>query len=170
MSREVSLEDLNSLSNQLSNRINDLSLKINETSTDLKHVQENTGKIHEQAEQISKLFTKIALIEKDLVNLKESMNFCKVSNCTQFKEENASLAQISEKYQELQGQLNQLSLVVERRENEIKEKKTSFYEHLIYPIIVGVALVILGYFITNMITNSINQNLPQQKIEDVHSH
>lgn len=162
MSREVSLEDLNSLNNQINSRINELSLKVNETSTDLKHVQENSSKIHEQTEQIGKLFTKVALIGKDLEILKETVENGKENILNQIKEELATISSISEKYQEVQGQLNQLRLIVEKREREIKERRTRFIVNLIYPIIVGAALIYLGH----IIAKSINQNLPQpQKIE-----
>lgn len=164
MSREVSLEDLNSLNNQINSRINELSLKVNETSSDLKHILENSGKIYEQSEQISKLFTKVALIEKDLEILRETVENSKENIFSQIKEELAIISLLSEKSQEMQGQLNQLRLIVEERECEIKERRTRFIINLIYPIIVGATLIYLGH----IIVKSINQNLPQpQKTEQM---
>ena len=158
MSRDMSLEDLNILNNQINSKINELSLKVNETSMGLKHVQENSNRLDAQKEQISSLLTKVALMKKDMEILKESTEDGKENVLHQIRDELAVISTLTEKYQELQGQVNQLRLIVERRENEIRERRTRVIVYLIYPIVVGVALIYIGH----MTAKSIDCHLLQQ--------
>ena len=158
MSRDMSLEDLNILNNQINSKINELSLKVTETSIGLKHVQENSNRLDAQKEQISGILTKVALMKKDVEILKENAENGKESILHQIRDELASISTLTEKYQELQGQVNQLRLIVERRENEIRERRTRVIVYLIYPIVVGVALIYIGH----MTAKSIDCHLLQQ--------
>lgn len=145
--KEVSLEELNSLNNQIS-RINDLSLKVNETSTQLKYVAENSKKITEHSEQLSKLFTKVALLEKDLEFHKTTNAAFQETTCHDIDDIIERLDDLEEESQERQGVVNQLRLIIETNEtrrNTKKEKFIRFIKYFLYPVAVAITIFLFGY-------------------------
>ena len=163
--REVSLEDLNALNNQLSTRINDLSLKVSETSTQLKYINDSCFQtIHEHSEQIGKLFTKYAELKKDIEFLKSSYETQNEELTSKVKE----ISELSEKYKEIRGEINQIRLFVEKNDNERKEKRNALVRNLIYPILASLILAYCSYRFNQIVNAMVSAGASQpQNIEHV---
>jgi hypothetical protein len=139
-------------------------IKLNSDTLDVQHDIENR-----MLDTVSSLEKQEIVLECDIKNIKTEMSEHKEKSKNRFDDIYKKINTISDDCKNLQGSINQIKMKLEEGDRLLNERKSRFLGNYLYPMLLGLSMMLIGYIFNSCITFNIPDTKEFSKPANVHS-